>query len=145
MDTNLILSNIAKHITLDRDVLVYFTSLLKNKELKKKDFLLKEGEPCTTFNFVNSGALRAFYRDDDDKEATIMFAIADWWITDMPCFVKKDPAMIYIQAISDTCVLQIRKDDMDELYIKVPKFERFFDSKNNGDNIIVAFNFLLIE
>lgn len=126
MKTDLILSNISKHIILDQVEIKYFVSLLERKELKKKDFLLREGEPCTTFNYVNSGALRAFYRDQADKETTIMFAVTDWWVTDMPCFVNQNPAMINIEAITKSSVLQLKKDDMDYLYIKVPKFERFF-------------------
>lgn len=126
MQTDLILSNITNHITIDQDETKYFLSLLKTKEFKKGDFLLREGEPCTTFNYVNSGALRAFYRDQADKEATIMFAVADWWVTDMPCFVYQNPAMINIEAITKSSVLQLKKEDMDSLYIKIPKFERFF-------------------
>ncbi len=126
IQTELILSNVARHITLDTGETEYFLSLLKQKDLKRKDFLLEAGEPCTSFNFVNSGALRAFYRGDDDKEATIMFAVADWWITDMPCFVSQQPAMIHIEAIADSSILQLEKDDMDVLLRDVPKFERFF-------------------
>ena len=55
-----------------------------------------------------------------------MFAVADWWITDMPCFISQSPAMINIEAITGSCVLQLTNDDMDSLYREVPKFERFF-------------------
>jgi CRP-like cAMP-binding protein len=55
-----------------------------------------------------------------------MFAVADWWITDMPCFVSQQPAMIHIEAIADSSILQLNKDDMDVLLRNVPKFERFF-------------------
>ena len=126
MQTDLILSNIGKHITLDQGEIEYFLSLLKMKEFNKKDLVLREGEKCTTFNYVNDGALRAYYCDRDDRESTIMFAIADWWITDMPCFVNQSPSMIQIEAITKSCVLQLTKVDIDSLYLKIPKFERFF-------------------
>ncbi len=126
MDHQSILSNVARHISLDEKEIDYFLSLLTVKTLKKKDYLLKAGQPCTTINYVYSGALRAFHQDDSDNEVTIMFAVADWWITDMACFVSQIPAMTSIEAIDDTCVLQLAKDDLDKLYIKVPKFERYF-------------------
>jgi CRP-like cAMP-binding protein len=44
----------------------------------------------------------------------------------MPCFVNQNPAMINIEAITKSSVLQLKKEDMDYLYIKLPKFERFF-------------------
>lgn len=126
MRTDLILSNIGKHITLDQGEIEYFLSLLEMKEFNKRDLVLREGEICRTFNYVNDGALRAFYCDRDDRESTIMFAIADWWITDMPCFVNRSPSMIQIEAITKSCVLQLTKEDIDSLYLKIPKFERFF-------------------
>ena len=126
MHTDLILSNIGKYINLDQGEIEYFVSLLKARELKKKDLLLKASEPCTTINYVNSGALRGFYRDDNEKESTIMFAVTDWWITDMPCFINESPAMINIEAIAESFVLQLSKKDLDGLYVQIPKFERLF-------------------
>lgn len=126
MITDFIISNISRQITLTSDEEKYFISLLRPKELRRKDFLLSVDEICSQINYVNTGALRAFYSDGDDKESTIMFAINDWWITDMPCFVNQSPAMISIEAIADTSVLQLSKDDMDSLLINVPKFERYF-------------------
>ncbi len=126
MSQDLILKNIAKHIDLDKEDETFFLSLIKNKEVDKKTLLLKEGQICKYINFVNTGALRAFHVDKTDKEATIMFALQDWWITDMYCFLNAKPAMVYIEAIEDSNILQLSKENLEKLYIKVPKFERFF-------------------
>jgi CRP-like cAMP-binding protein len=123
---DLVLKNITKHISLDEDETVYFLSLLKEKRYSKKSIILKEGEVCKTINFVQSGTLRAFYRDEEGKESTIMFAISDWWITDMACFINQQPAMLNIETIEESYVLHLQKDDLDDLYVKIPKFERFF-------------------
>src|SRR3954451_17844688 len=120
-----ILKNIAKHITLNEDEAHYFTSLLQYKELHRKDFLLKEGQSCRTISYVHSGALRAFYVDKEGKESTIMFAIHDWWITDMYCFVMEQPAMQNIVSIKNSSVLQLRKSDLEKLYLEVPSLKDF--------------------
>lgn len=122
----LLLTNVNRHVILDQLEIDYFLSLLKSRKLNKGDYLLKALEPCTTLNYVSSGVLKAFYSDDNEKESTIMFAIADWWITDMPCFVNQSAANISIEAIAKSNVLQITKTDLDQLYIQVPKFERYF-------------------
>ena len=126
MQFSLMLKNIAQHISLNKEETEYFTSLLQPKKIAKKNFLLKEGQPCKSIYYVQSGALRAFHLDNRRKESTLMFAINDWWITDMYCFVTEQPAMQNIVAIEDSSVLQLQKDELEELYIKVPKFERFF-------------------
>jgi len=126
MESAQILNNIGKHISLNEDEVNYFLSLLKEKKIAKKAFVLKEKEVCQTINFVNTGILRAFYRDIDGKESTIMFAITDWWVTDMHGFVNQLPAMLNIEAVEKSMVLQISKKNLDQLFIQVPKFERFF-------------------
>ena len=126
MTPSLILENIAKHISLTEEEADYFGSLLTEKKIAKKALILKEGQVCKYINFVESGILRAFYLDKTGKESTVMFAVANWWVTDMYCFVNQRPAMLNIEALEDSCVLQLLKEDLDELYDKVPKFERFF-------------------
>src|SRR5258706_1892708 len=126
MNHDLILTNISKHISLDKEEISLFISLLKQKEVSKKDFILKEAQTCKSINFVHSGTLRAYHLDKEGRESTIMFAVADWWITDMYCFINKLPAMLNIEAVENSIIFQLQKDDLDRLYIKVPKFERFF-------------------
>jgi CRP-like cAMP-binding protein len=126
MTNDLILSNIAKHISLDQEEISCFISMLKQKQVTKKDFVLREGQICKNISFVHSGLLRAYHLDKEGKEATIMFALRDWWITDMFCFINQQPAMLNIVAVENSGVFQLQKNDLDMLYVKVPKFERFF-------------------
>lgn len=126
MEYDLILANIAKHILLNEEEQTYFISLLKHQEVAKKGFILKEAQLCRNISFVNSGIVRSYYAGKDGKESTIMFALQDWWVTDMYCFINQLPAMLHIEAVEHSSILQLQKNDLDKLYIKVPKFERFF-------------------
>ena len=123
---DLILSNIAKHISLSKEEANYFTSLLEFKKLGKKDLLLKEDQICKTINYVNSGTLRAFHLHDSGKEATIMFAAADWWITDIFSFINQKQALMYIEAIGNSSIFQLTKENFEMLFSKINKFEKFF-------------------
>lgn len=126
MNDNLILKNITKHISLNNEEVTYFSSLLKERTVQKRELVLKQQQLCKEIYFVQSGLLRAFYMDVSGKESTIMFAMPDWWITDMYCFINHQPAMLNIEALEDSMILQLKKDDLDDLYLKIPKFERFF-------------------
>ena len=121
-----ILKNIAKHISLSREEANYFTSLLVYKEVPKKTRLLTEGHICNQLSYIHSGALRSYCLDKEGKESTIMFAVADWWLTDMYCFLNEKPAMMYIETIEDSCILNLSRENFDTLLNKVPGFERFF-------------------
>ena len=126
MSHDLILSNIAKHISLDEEEISWFISIIKQQQVSKKELILREGQICKNISFVHSGILRAYHLDKEGKEATIMFALKDWWITDMFGFINQQPAMLNIEAVENSCIFQLQKNDLDKLYLKVPKFERFF-------------------
>ncbi len=122
----LILKNISKHIQLDEPEISYFTSLLAPKTVPTKSYLQKENQPCNYLTFVNSGILRAYFLNKEGKESTVMFALKDWWVTDMHCFMNEQPAMLNIVAMEKSELLQISKTNLDILLKEVPKFERFF-------------------
>lgn len=126
MNYSLVLNNVAKHISLTNEESEYFCALLSYKEIKRKSVVLKEGQVCKTINYVHSGALRAYHLDKNGKESTIMFALNDWWITDMFCFINQQPAMLFIEAIGDSTIFTLKKESLDKLYLEIPKFERFF-------------------
>ena len=122
----LIGKNISKYIQLSDEEFVYFTSLLKEKRLRKKQFLLEEGEVCTHECFVNSGCLRQYYLDEKGQEHIVQFALSDWWIGDQYSFVTGLPSPYFIDTLQESEVLLIEKNKLEELYKAVPKFERFF-------------------
>ncbi len=126
MEHGLILENIAKHITLDDNEVAQFLKLLKKVKIPRRSMILTQGQLCNSIYFVDTGALRAFDLDVSGRESTIMFAIKDWWITDIYCFINALPAMLTIDTTEDSIIYQLQKKDLEKLYLTVPKFERFF-------------------
>jgi CRP-like cAMP-binding protein len=122
----LILKNISRFITLTPEEEQYFISLLKVKKLRKKQYLLQEGEICRNEYFVTKGCLRTYTIDEKGLEHVIQFSIEDWWTGDMYSFLTQNPSSYTIDAIEDSELLYLDKVSHDELYLKVPKFERFF-------------------
>ena len=126
MDCSLILKNISKHISLTDEEADYFTSLLTAKQVKRKEVLLHAGQICRCINYVHSGALRAYYVDKNGDETSIMFAIPDWWVTDIYSFSTQKPAVMHIDALQPSEILQLQRTDLEKLFIEIPKFEKFF-------------------
>jgi CRP-like cAMP-binding protein len=121
-----VLKNVFKHVALNQHEADYFLSQLIYKKVGAKTIILREGERCQYLYYVDSGALRAYCVDSKGRESTIMFAIRDWWVTDMYCFLNNKPAMMFIETIADSNIYQVSKTSLEELFLKVPKFERFF-------------------
>lgn len=123
---DLILANFAKHIALDSAETDFVLSLLKSKTIKKKSVLLFAGDVCAAISFITKGCLRTYYTDADGKEHILSFAPEDWWAADTLSFYAQTPAFYTIDALEDTEVLQLGYKDLENLYERVPKFERFF-------------------
>ncbi|MEL7149068.1 MAG: cyclic nucleotide-binding domain-containing protein, partial [Bacteroidota bacterium] len=126
MNTDLIFSNITKHIHLSEEEKEYVSDFLESKVFKKNEVILQTTNACHYIYFVNSGTLRAFFLNPNGKESTIMFAIQDWWITDMHCFLNELPAMVNIQAVEESTVLRLSKNNLNMLYEHIPAFNKFF-------------------
>jgi CRP-like cAMP-binding protein len=123
---DLILKNISRFISLTEEEQRLFTSLIKIKKLRRKQFLLQEGDVSRYQYFINKGCLRTYTVDEKGQEHVIQFAIEDWWTGDMYSFLTQTPAKMNIEAIEDTEFLCIDNPSFEILYQKVPKFERFF-------------------
>jgi CRP-like cAMP-binding protein len=132
-----ILKNISRYIQLTPVETDYFTSSLKERKVRRKQYLLQEGDISRYENFVTSGCLRTYQVDQKGQEYIVQFAIEDWWIGDMNSFISQQPSKYNIDALEDSVVLSIEKTAMDELYIKVPKFEKFF--RHLLQNAFIAF------
>lgn len=126
MNTKLLLDNLSKHVRLSRTEESLIVNLISEEKVKRNEFLIQQGEACPYIYFVNAGTLRAYFINAQGKESTIMFAIADWWITDMYCFLNRLPAIVSVQAVEKSEVLRLSKNDLDKLLNEAPSFNTFF-------------------
>lgn len=126
VDASLLIANISRHISLTDEEIEFFTSLLKSKSLATGEFLLREGEICRYESFVIKGCLKTYYQDENGFEHIIDFSIEEWWADDLYSLLTQTPSRSNIKAIEETLILQIGKSDLELLYKKIPKFERFF-------------------
>ena len=110
MNRELILANIRKCISFTNEETAHFLALLEEEHFTRKTFVLRQGDHCQYIHFVNSGVLRAYYLNPDGKDSTVMFAVKDWWITDMYCFLNVLPAMVNIQVVETCSVLKLSKE-----------------------------------
>ena len=65
---DLILKNISRFIELTDEEKIFFTSLLIVKKLRKKQYLLQEGDISRYECFVNKGCLRNYSIDEKGQE-----------------------------------------------------------------------------
>lgn len=123
---DLILSNVARYISLTEAEKKFFISIMRLRKYRRKQYVLQAGDVARFENFVVKGLLRAYTVDNKGHEHIAMFAMEGWWISDLYSFLTETPATQNIDALEDTEILSIEKPDLEKLYGEVPKFERFF-------------------
>lgn len=118
--------SISRHIQLTAEELELFHSLLKYKKVRKKNFLLQEGEICDFEAFIIKGCIRSYYINKEGTETILLFAVEGWWVSDLSSFSDQTPSNMFIETIEDCELLMIDYKHKMQLFEKVPKFEKFF-------------------
>ncbi len=117
--------NFNKKVLLTEEEEVQIKKYLTPKKLRKKQYLLQEGDPCKSIAFIEKGALRAYSVDDKGNERIIQFGLEGWVISDLYSFLTGEPATYNIDAIEDAELVLISKSANEELLQKLPKYETF--------------------
>jgi CRP-like cAMP-binding protein len=96
------------------------------KKLRKRQYLLQEGDVSKYVAFVEKGILRSYTVDEKGSEHIIQFAFEGWWIADQYSFLTGEPSQYNIDALEDCELLLLSKSAEELLMERIPKMERFF-------------------
>lgn len=88
--------------------------LFKEELLKKGDYFLKTGKSCDKLSFIKSGLLR-IYVDKEEKEITQWISSKGYFVTDLSSLVFNAPARWNIQALTDSELYTINKQDYQQI------------------------------
>ena len=117
---------IKEKISLSEDELTLYKTFFTQKKLRKRQFLLQEGDVCKYTAFVEKGLLRSYTVDEKGNEHILQFALEGWWMADLYSFLTEEPSLFNMEALEDSELLLISKAAWDELLQKLPRFERYF-------------------
>ena len=107
-------------------------TFLTPKKLRKKQYLLQEGDVSKYIGFVDKGALKSYSVDDSGTEHIIQFAIEGWTIADLYSFITAEPATYNIDALEDSEIILISKTAHEELLATLPKYETYIRLQLTG-------------
>jgi CRP-like cAMP-binding protein len=115
-----------KYVNLKEEEFDECKSLFNYKKYRKHQYILQRGDISRFETFIISGCTRTYEVDDNGQEHIIQFGVETWWVGDLHSFLTNSPSRYNIDCLEDTEVLQIPRVEMERLYDKVPKLERFF-------------------
>lgn len=126
MNNQALIDYITEIVPLTEEEIALVNQHFRTRKYLKGQFVVQQGDVCQCESFVLKGCLRTFYVDETGQEHTIAFSIENWWAADLGSFLSRTPAFYNVQCLEAVELLQITYDDLEQLYLQVPKLERFF-------------------
>ena len=120
------IAHIRQYVELSEQEVEILERYVEPVELKRREFLVTEGQVCRCNYFVEKGCLRMFHINGKMVEQTTQFALETWWLSDYFSFSKQKPSGYSIQAIEKSLIVAIDYQRQDELFAELPKLESYF-------------------
>lgn len=122
----ILFENISKKISLDKSEQELLKSFFIPKKLRKKQYLLQEGDVAKYGAFVEKGMLRSYTIDKKGIEHIVQFAFEGWWIGDQFSLITGESSVYNIDALEDSELLLLTKPAEEQMLKQIPKMESFF-------------------
>jgi len=100
--------------------------------VKAKEHIVSQGEICKQIGYVNKGCFSYYQLLENGKKSIIHFAFEDWWTGDLQSFLNRQPASTYWQAIEDSELICISRNEFETLYNQSPAFKLLFHAKTQA-------------
>ena len=95
------------------------------KKLRKRQYLLQQGDVSNRLAFVEKGALYTYSHDDKGATHVIQFAFEGWWTGNLHSFLTKEPSKLQIEALEDCELLVLDLEQHQQLMKEVPPYESY--------------------
>lgn len=99
----------------------HLAGILQQRDLVKKQYLLKAGQVCRNIYFIKKGIIRCFYLKDEAE-------VCSWFMKEMDIaiaiesFYQQSPSNEYLQAVEETEVWYISYAELQNTYKQFPEF-----------------------
>ena len=88
----LLLQSIKERVDITDEDFNFCKTLFIPKKLRKKRFLLQEGDISRYTTFVEKGMLRTYTIDEKGNEPILQFSFEGWSVSDLYSFLTDEPS-----------------------------------------------------
>lgn len=121
---NPLVAYIKNYFPLSKEVENFIVQNTIIKVVRRNKFLLKPGEICNHYYYINKGLLRAYIKYGT-KEITTWINPENEITTSIKSMSIREPSEEYIQALEDSELICMEHDKMEEMYIRFPEMNFF--------------------
>lgn len=124
-------------ITLTNEDYELIESVSLFKKLRKRQYLLQAGDVCRFHAFVCKGFLRNYYVDEKGQEHIMQFAPENYWTGDGESMNSGLPSKYDIEAIEESEILLLKKEDFEMIRKTIPAFNDFVNESLRKNAVVL--------
>ena len=107
------------------------------KKLRKHQYLLQAGDISHYHAFVCQGFLRNYYVDKKGQEHIMQFAPENYWTGDFESMSQGLPSKYNIDALEESEVLLLKKEDFEMIRKTIPAFNDFVNETLKRNSLVL--------
>jgi CRP-like cAMP-binding protein len=124
-------------ITLTNEDYELIESVALFKKLRKRQYLLQAGDIFRYHAFVCKGFLRYYYVDEKGQEYIMQFAPENYWTGDFESMSLGLPSKYDIDAIEESEILLLKKEDFEMIRKTIPAFNDFVNETLKKNAVVL--------
>ncbi len=121
----LLIRSIQEKVPTTEEELLLCKTHFTPKKLRRKQFLLQEGDICNRIAFIEKGALYSYTSDAKGGQRVMQFAFESFWISDLYSFFTREPSKLNIEALEDCEILLLDHEQHEYLLKNVRQYESY--------------------
>lgn len=108
-------------IPLSAEEVEMIRSVAIEKKLRRRQYLLQQGDVWKYNAFVSSGLLKSYSINEDGQEHIMSFSPENYWTGDRASLMDGIPSQFNIDAIEDSEIILIEKTNFETLCKNIPQ------------------------
>ncbi len=100
-------------------------SVCQPKKVRRRQYLLQEGDIWRYNAFVSKGLVRTYRVDEKGQEHIFQFSPENWWCGDRQSYLNEEPARFNVDALEDSEIILIPKGTYESLLDAIPSYNTF--------------------
>ncbi|WP_460938035.1 Crp/Fnr family transcriptional regulator [Spirosoma humi] len=110
----------------------YVLSHFTYRKFLKNQYVIQDGDYVKYDYFVLNGLLKSWYLDNKGKPHIVLFATANWWVSDPEAFHNQTKATLNVDCLEDSETLYISLENREKLCAELRTMEYFFRKKTTA-------------
>lgn len=125
-DITPLIEHMRRFVKLDQEDINIISQKAIRRKISNRAYVLHDFEVCRENCFIVKGCLRKYINTEDGQKQIFQFSIESWWMTDYTSLESGKPSNYNIQAVEDSDLIIITKENLEQLYQQVPASETYF-------------------